>query len=885
MTAAMAAPIVVRFDEPPPLGITWQLAREEGGGTCATIETIHAGTPAASKPGLRAGMRLLDVDGTPVAGDAAPPGLSPEQVTDLLRSPAFAARPLTLTLREASPRLVGGQTVPDGTQLAKPTWATAREFHAAVGDVMQSAGVSRGEARAALHAHGLMLDTESVSSPENAGNTLRLGPQTSKRRKGGVAACCSNPSKSAAHSLPIGTSFAAPPERRRSVAPPVTFLDTVASSEDCGSELPESLGDSALQTVLTIPRTDGAGYGLALSSKTLRVADLIRELDGSPGPAELAGAELGFTLVQVNGQPARNLMTAATLFAIAASQSVECVFENPGRTWQTGVGSNAGSLSVLSNPVRPAAASTAARWAHIQSTEQTSAAARLLLCGWGSESAPRLALQVFGSVAEFAVAGPPSTWLQSGLSWRAPFASLMLVVHVGAFISSSSGAMQQAATGAKMRSTAVPVEAYTRANSSISRTAGGTLACVVLLVGLLAEPMVKPLLARSAELQWFNSSNLAQSGEAIGYCARGVIANDFDHAEEANPLVLSWLVLLNLVECFQSALAASGEYQVITLVVRLLSLAQSACLLGWWVCSRYGSAQVYSLCTKSVQSRLQLSRKELIAALERIQAGCHLDGAIDSLVSAFEDVERCGSEGIAVLGIGSGAIDANEVTAASATSVLGWLLLIASGVASLCLSITVRADDTHVAITEWVLRVLVAEAILWAALYMTSARRALDTCSADLATALAAAQADIANAQTFLDTSALKTSPPDAFSRRRDEVSTLVAASRLRAHSLQLSPRIRDAHTTWGIGVIELGVKLAMLVLPGLALRQAVNIVAVRLAIATDGQIKQLSSFLRDDVLPEVGAVANDLATAGSEVAGTVQTFGKMLLVGAAGGG
>ena len=57
----MALPtITVRFDEPPPLGITWEFAKQDAGagGTIARIETIHAGTPAASKGELRAGLQV-----------------------------------------------------------------------------------------------------------------------------------------------------------------------------------------------------------------------------------------------------------------------------------------------------------------------------------------------------------------------------------------------------------------------------------------------------------------------------------------------------------------------------------------------------------------------------------------------------------------------------------------------------------------------------------------------------------------------------------------------------------------------------------------------------------------------------------------------------------
>ncbi len=54
-----SATITVVFEEPPPLGITWEFGTQnQGGGVIATIETIHAGTPAASKGELRAGLQV-----------------------------------------------------------------------------------------------------------------------------------------------------------------------------------------------------------------------------------------------------------------------------------------------------------------------------------------------------------------------------------------------------------------------------------------------------------------------------------------------------------------------------------------------------------------------------------------------------------------------------------------------------------------------------------------------------------------------------------------------------------------------------------------------------------------------------------------------------------
>ena len=87
---------------------------------------------------------------------------------------------------------------------------------------------------------------------------------------------------------------------------------------------------TAFELHATISRSIGAGYGMVLSSNTLKVVELTREPDGSPGPAELAGVKLGCTVLKVDDQPVRDLITVATLFTSAKGIPLECVFKNPG---------------------------------------------------------------------------------------------------------------------------------------------------------------------------------------------------------------------------------------------------------------------------------------------------------------------------------------------------------------------------------------------------------------------------------------------------------------------------------------------------------------------------------------------------------------------------
>jgi hypothetical protein len=867
------------------------------------------------------------VDGKAIAGDGAPPGgLRAKELTEVLRS---VERPLTLTLGEPSPRRGGGQTVPDGTQLDQgpvPTEGLFRGSKMAV--YLQSGkkkhdqwfwlqskspavvcwgktlhdkqykseelvgvvdGPSIKDARALFDeidvdnsgeldekelahlykkARGQKLGREQMKAAmqemdtdgggavgfeefatwwgANGGDleehrakaltlvlrdglelllvaptvkihrywlrgcaslltqenrdatraTLQLGAHSPRKRKsGGFAACCSNPSKSAAHGLPAGANFDSP---TKSFASPI-------------NDRPVADGDARL---VSTPKGQQPVEGNATNPS-----------EHMPQPRDESKAESP-SAPSDSGQVATP--------AAAKWHGVE--------------------------PIEP--------------IERSSAGIRLLLSGWGGESVPRLALQVCGVVVELAVAGPPSSWLNGGFSWRAPFALLMLIVHVGVFISSPSASLQSVVADTKIRSTTAPAEAdaYNRAKFSISRTTGRTLACVVLLVGLLAEPVVMEFFTRSAKLHWFNSSNLSQSSEALVYCVRGVIANDYDTGDN-NLLMLSWQVHLGLAECFQSSVAELPEYQLIKLLARLLALVQSACLVGWWVCSRYGSAETFSLYTTRVQSRMQLSRKKLVAALEHIKADWEKDENVDSLRSALKDVERCGSEVIAVLGAGSGdssVTDAPvahlaEVTAASDASALGWLLLISAGMAFLNYFTKVNAHDGHVVIMEWILRLLVAETTLLAALCMTNARRTLNTCLAELDKTLATAQADIADVQIALDTS------------QCDETRRLGA--QLHANSLQLSPRIRGAQPIRGADATEVGLKLAMLALLGLAVRQAVDILAASLAIAIDDQVKDVASGLATAGSAVAGAMkaivenVEDLATARSKVGNAAQAI------------
>eukprot|EP01043_Picozoa_sp_COSAG02_P051839 COSAG02_NODE_5507_length_4272_cov_2.252755_1_plen_772_part_00 len=672
-----------------------------------------------------------------IAGDGAPPaGLRAADITELLRS---AERPLTLTLAEPSPRHGGGQTV---TQQNR--------------DAMSA--------------------------------TLQLGGHSTRKRKsGGFAACCSNPSKSAAHGLPAGANLGSPP---KVFAPPI--IDRPIADD---------------------------------------------------------GAHLDST---AKGQPVEDIVTSADAHVQQPRDE-----------------------SKAELPIAPSNSGQAVKWhgvEPIEPIEKSSAGTRLLLSGWGGESVPRLALQVCGVVVELAVAGPPSTWLDGGFSWRAPFALLMLTVHVGVFIFSSSASLHLVVADTKIRSSSVEADAYDRAKFSIARTTGRTLACVVLLVGLLAEHMVMEFFTRIAKLQWFNSSNLSQSGEAVVYCVRETIANEHGTGDQ-NPLVLSWQVHLDLMECLQSSLAEMPEYQLIKLLVRFLALIQSGCLVGWWVCSRYGSAQTFSLYTARVQSRMQLSRGKLMAALELTKVDWEKDENVDSLLHALKDVERCGSEVLAVLGAGPGVADAPvthlaEATAASDVSALGWLLLLAVGMAFLSVFTRVSAHDGHAEIMEWVLRLFIAEALLLAALCMTTARRTLNGCLADLDDSLATARIDVADIQKALDTSA----QPGCLRR---------LGAQLHANSVQLSPRIRGVQPTRGVGATEVGLKLTMLLVPGIALRQAVDILATSLAVVIDGQVKDFARGLAAAGSEVTGAVqmiaedVEDLAIAGSAVAGAVQAIAE----------
>jgi Ca2+-binding EF-hand superfamily protein len=1206
---AMGAPIVVTFDEPPPLGITWTMHRPDDSQQMhAIIESIHPGTAAATKPELRVGLHLCAVGGTQVAGDEAPPeGLSLQQVTDMLR---HAARPVTLTLTEPPRAGRSSAILEDVPLVKKQTRASARDFRSAVDDMMQSAGISREEARAALEARGFLFDpyAQDAASPDN---TLQLGAQTHSKRAaggGGIAACCSTPAKSAAHGLPAGAAMSTPPRGGRA-APSITFLDTpmpdthstprpaepvvagatpgversltrvfgqdrdlglrlgsddpldqlwlqvdadgdgslgreevkkvmalmgradveanvdrvmqeldadnsgdidigefedwygkqpdrslVGSTTKCpvriescsgyatgrglrkgmvvlsiqgknvrdatlrevetliknasrplkmefgamavgssaagpvgpvtkkvvfgnaaqqldlvltsddpldqtwlkasqsggtigreemitilkamgrrnpgyivtsvmnkidsdgngkidiqeferwylqqedrklphsdtkapvridtvgkyGSERGlkpglyilavngEDVRDSTLREVnskieaagrpltlefepstfeirVTIPRTTGAGYGMTLSSNTLRVVELTREPDGSPGPAELAGVKLDCTLMKIDGQPVRDLISVATLFTSAKGQSLECVFKNPGANMlQLRGGATRNSPSLMRNPspvLQPEPTGKGLEdappplpdWndhaAAIPSIEETSFGAWLLLNGWGGESIVRFTLQVCGFIAELAAAGPASTWLESGFGWRAPFASLMLAAHLGAFLSGSSATLQLALAGAKMRSTDLPAEAdvVKQAKSTISRTAGVTLAAVVLCVGLLAEPMVMSFITQSPELKWFDSAALSESGAAIMECARAVVAQD--NAGETNPLMLSWQVHLGLAECFETALTASGEYQAVTFAVRLLALVQSACLIGWWVCSCYGSAQVYSLYAKWAQSRVEASRTKLTAALERIQSGWHRDENVDSLMHALRDLGQCGADGMAVLGVGSAspwpdapsAAKLAEAIASGASSAVLWLVLMSVGMLSLCFTITVRANDSDVAIMEWALRIVVAEAALLAALYIVHASATLNSSIAAVDSALSSAQDDVTNVQQVLDAPPTEAAPTaSAFHSRRGELQQVVTSTRMDAPTLSLKPRTDGVQPRGGSSAAAaLGLKLAMVVLLGQALREATDALAANLAVAMQRQLKQLPPFLRDAVLPKLAAAGN----------------------------
>lgn len=855
------------------------------------------------------GLQLLDVDGATLVGDdAARGGFDGEQITNMLRT---TKRPLAISLRELpdtasldkvapdarfakspTPASTGkidttmvdmvssltyslgkptsisslDKTLGDAQPVRSPTRVSARDFREAVDDLVKSAGVSHEKARAVLQAYGFSSDLCDASSSTGP-RILQLGPQTLPKRRVGLGMCCSNPSKSAAHKLPAvqqSATVAAPP--RRTKVAPISFLVDDPLSIDRSTGIRE-LHPSTLVTMHKIARTEGAGYGLTLCSIALRVADLTREPDGSPGPAERAGVQLDSTLLRIDGQPVRDFMTVATLFSTARDQPVECLFVR-----------NDDSPSVRgksSPPVQSVAPSSDLRSnvsAAIESIEGTSSAARLLSVIGGQRSAPRLALQVCGSVAELAVAGSPSTWLESGLSWRAPFAALMLIVYIAAFISDSSATLSSALADAKMPSHSSPAEAdaQQRTKSSISRIAGGTLACVVSLLGLLGEPVVIDYHTSIGELQWFNSSALTQSGEAIVKCVHGVVASDHG---DANPLMLSWQVHVGLAQCLHSSLAESAQYQAIVSVVRLLALLQSACLVGWWVCSCYGAAQTYSLYAQWVQSRMDLSRKQLAASLEHIEAGRHSNEDIDSLVKALKDVEQRGVEGIRILGADSeadGATDAPvaylaEVTAASAASALCWLLLLAAGAVCLSLVVRLRADDADVAIVECLLRLLITEAILAAALYMTNAIRILNSCFAGLDTALAAAQADIANVQSVRNVS----------DQRRDELRTMVSTSRLYAYSQLRRPRARALKPIGAIRVAHVGLRLAMFIPLGIGLREATNVLAVRLAIAMNSQLKMLPPFFRDAIISEGRDVVSNLATAGSEAAGHLATAGS----------
>lgn len=221
-----------------------------------------------------------------------------------------------------------------------------------------------------------------------------------------------------------------------------------------------------------------------------------------------------------------------------------------------------------------------------------SVSASLLLTLWGGESILRLTIQVLGCVAELASAGPPETWLTSTAGWRAPLALFFLVAQLAAFSFGGFSKLAVALDDAKMRSSTLPaeVEIVTKTKAAVASTANITLAVVVLLVGMLAEPMVMGVLSSSTELKWFDMAALEEAGGSILECGREVVTKD--HDGETNPLNLSMRVHLGLAACFEGSLKTSGEYQVITLAVRLIAMVQSACLIGWWVCSRWGSACV-----------------------------------------------------------------------------------------------------------------------------------------------------------------------------------------------------------------------------------------------------------------------------------------------------
>ena len=110
--------VVVVFDEPPPLGITWKVNEEEGE---MEIEKIRPGTAAADKPELELGLMLTHINEDNVEDvDQKWPDMpltdAMKQVTNMLRD---AARPVTLTLKHPLAQLPEAEPEPDEEEPAE----------------------------------------------------------------------------------------------------------------------------------------------------------------------------------------------------------------------------------------------------------------------------------------------------------------------------------------------------------------------------------------------------------------------------------------------------------------------------------------------------------------------------------------------------------------------------------------------------------------------------------------------------------------------------------------------------------------------------------------------------------------------------------------------
>lgn len=251
-----------------------------------------------------------------------------------------------------------------------------------------------------------------------------------------------------------------------------------------------------------------------------------------------------------------------------------------------------------------------------------------------------------------------------------------------------------------------------------------------------------------------------------------------------------------------------------------------------------------------VLARLEVSRKKLAAALERIQAGWRRDENVDSLVNALTDLQQCGAEGMDALGAGSA--DASvaslaEETSDSASGNLGWLVVLSMGMGAVCFGATVCADGSEADFMEFGMRILVAEVAVLAAICMAYAHRRLGSSFTALDKAIAAAGEEGKRAAITLaaetDAHQDDAHKNDAFSSRKDEWGLAVTSL-----TYSLAPRSKGVKASKGGNTLVVAaLYFGAAIFFGQAVRQFTNTLGTLFAIEMNGMIKMATGGIVDD--------------------------------------